>query len=76
MTLVACLMWIMWCNVFIWAIDSFVEMSNGSHSLMPIYSFYYGADLYEVIHSATMPFGQLYRITSVFLFVKILLIEC
>ena len=74
--LIASLTWIIWANFFIWGVDTYVEMSSDSESLMPIYAYYYGEERYEFIQRTTMPFGQLYRITSFFLFLEVVLIQC
>ena len=72
--LIASLTWIIWANVFLWGIDTYIESSDSAY--MPIYAYYYGDERYDFIQRTTMPFGQLYRISSFFLFVEVVLIQC
>ena len=76
LVLLACLTWQAWTNAFVWGIDSFIELKGVVKILMPVYSLYYGHEHYELIQHVLLPFSQLYRITSVFLFIQIILIQC
>ncbi len=65
------IMYLAFCNLVLWGIDSFVEMKN--ICLVPTEDFYFGEDAWHLINHLTGPFILFYRFNCGISFLEVLL---